>query len=307
VLRNVLLWASKNPFLAERLPRYRFVRRATRRFLPGETLEEAVTAAERLKVEGIPTTTLSLLGENVTSAAEADEVADEYLRAMETVESAGIDTELSVKLTQLGLDQSPDEARHRLDRLARACDGGRLLWIDMEGSEYLDATLELFKAVREDHPNVGLCLQAYLHRTAEDLEGLLPLHPAIRLVKGAYREPPEVAFRRKADVDRNYVRLAGTLLRARRNGRAGRPVFGTHDPNMVGEANRLAYELGLEKEAYEFAMLYGIQAAEQARLARSGYGMRVLISYGQGWFPWYMRRLAERPANVWFVVRQLVG
>ena len=299
MLRNALLWASTNPYLAERLPRYRCparkvpcrFRRATRRFLPGETLEEAVTAAERLKVGGIPTT-LTLLGENVTSSAEADEVADEYLHAMETVARAGIDTELSVKLTQLGLDQSPDGTRHRLDRLARACDGGRLLWIDMEGSEYLDATLELFRAVREDHPNVGLCLQAYLHRTAEDLEGLLPLHPAIRLVKGAYREPPE---------------LAGTLLRARRNGRAGRPVFGTHDPNMVGEANRLAYELGLEKEAYEFAMLYGIQAAEQARLARSGYGMRVLISYGQGWFPWYMRRLAERPANVWFVVRQLVG
>jgi proline dehydrogenase len=180
------------------------------------------------------------------------------------------------------------------------------VWIDMESSHYVDLTLELFRGLREDHQNVGLCLQAYLHRAADDLEALLPLHPAIRLVKGAYREPPEVAFSRKSEVDHNFVRLAGALLRARKGGRAGRPVFGTHDPRMIGEANRLAHELGLDKEAYEFAMLYGIQSIEQARLARAGYGMRVLISYGEGWFPWYMRRLAERPANVWFVVKQLV-
>ncbi len=305
MLRNALLWASTNPFLAQRLPQYRFVRKATRRFLPGETLDEAVTEAERLRNEGIPTT-LTLLGENVSTDAEADGVTEHYLRAMETVTRAGIDAEISVKLTQLGLDRSVDGARHRLDRLARAGDGSRLVWVDMESSAYVDGTLEIFRSVREDHQNVGLCLQAYLHRTADDLEALLPLHPAIRLVKGAYREPPEVAFARKADVDRNFVRLSGTLLRARRDGRAGRPVFGTHDPRMVAEANRLGHELGLDKGAYEFSMLYGIQPGEQSRLARAGYGMRVLVSYGEGWFPWYMRRLAERPANVWFVVKQLV-
>lgn len=305
MLRNALLWASTNPFLARRLPRYRFVRKATRRFLPGETLEEAVTEAQRLRTEGI-SGTLTILGENVASEAEADGVTEDYLRAMEMVTRAGLDGEISVKLTQLGLDLSADGARHRVDRLARAGDGGKMVWIDMESSDYVDLTLEVFRAVREDHQNVGLCLQSYLHRTADDLESLLPLHPAIRLVKGAYREPPEVAFSRKTDVDRNFVRLTGTLLRARKGGRAGRPVIGTHDPRMVAEANRLAHELGVEKEAYEFAMLYGIQAGEQARLARAGYGMRVLISYGEGWFPWYMRRLAERPANVLFIANNIV-
>ncbi len=148
--------------------------------------------------------------------------------------------------------------------------------------------------MREDHQNVGLCLQSYLSAPKQDLEELLPLHPAIRLVKGAYKEPPSVAFSRKAEVDQNFIRLTGQLLRARREGRAGRPVIGTHDPRMVGEANRMAHELGLAKDAYEIAMLYGIQTAEQERLVRTGHSVRVLISYGSHWFPWYMRRLAER-------------
>ena len=177
----------------------------------------------------------------------------------------------------------------------------------MEGSAYVDRTLEIFRSVKEEKGNVGLCLQSYLLRTEADLESLLPLDPAIRVVKGAYNEPPSVAFPNKADVDRNFVKIAQTLLRARLNGGSGRPVFGTHDPKMIGEANRIAYELGLGKDRYEFAMLFGIQRAEQERLAATGHGMRVLVSYGSAWFPWYMRRLAERPANLWFVAKQLIG
>lgn len=305
MLRNALLWASTNPFLAERLPTYGFVRKATSRFMPGETLEAALTEAVRLQGEGIPTT-FTLLGENVNTPAEADTVVEHYLQVLEAVRGRGLDTEVSVKPTQLGLDLGAEEATQRLERIVRAGEGA-LVWVDMESSPYVDVTLEMFRSVREDHPNVGLCLQAYLHRTQKDLEDLLPLSPAIRLVKGAYKEPADVAFPKKADVDQNFVRLTSLLLRARKEGRAGRPVIGTHDPRMIGEANRMAYELGLAKEAYEVAMLYGIQTAEQQRLVRTGHTVRVLVAYGKHWFPWYMRRLAERPANVWFVVKQLVG
>lgn len=306
MLRNALLWASTNPFMAERLPRWGFVRRATRRFLPGEELEDALVEARRLAGEGMATT-VTRLGENVTDDGEADAVMEHYLEVIEEVGRRGLDTEISVKLTQLGLDRGVDGARRRLERLVRACDAGSLVWVDMESSAYVDATLEIFRSVRQDHPNLGVCLQAYLRRTADDLEALLPLRPAVRIVKGAYKEPPEVAFPRKQDVDRSFVTLTGRLLRARRDGEAGRPVLGTHDARMVAEANRIAHELELDPEAYEFAMLYGIGTEEQARLARRGYTVRVLIAYGAHWFPWYMRRLAERPANVWFVARQLFG
>jgi proline dehydrogenase len=301
----MLLWASTNPFMAQRLPTYGFVKRATRRFLPGETLEDALREAERLRDEGAPTT-FTLLGENVSTEDEADTVQDHYLQVLEGIRGSGLDTEVSVKLTQLGLDHGVEPARKRLERIVRACDPGSMVWVDMESTAYVDPTLEVFRGVREDHENVGLCLQAYLHRTKRDLEDLMPLHPAIRLVKGAYKEPPELAFPRKRDVDQNFVRLTGMMLQARAAGRFGRPVVATHDPRMVGEANRLAYELGLPKDAYEIAMLYGIQTAEQERLIRTGHTLRVLVAYGSHWFPWYMRRLAERPANVAFVLKQLV-
>ncbi len=305
MLRNALLWASTNAFLSERLPRYGFVRAATRRFMPGETVEDGLREAERLKGEGA-SATLTLLGEHVATAAEADAVMDHYLGVLEAVRARGLDTEISVKPTQLGLDLGADGARRRLERIVRACDPGALVWVDMESSSYVDTTLELFRAVREDHENVGLCLQSYLRRTPEDLAALLPLRPAIRVVKGAYKEGASVAFPRKADVDENFRRLSGMLLKARAEGRAGRPVIGTHDPRMIAEAGRMAHELGVGRDAYEVSMLYGIQTGEQERLVRTGHTVRILISYGTAWFPWYMRRLAERPANVWFVVKNLI-
>lgn len=304
MLRATLLWASTNPLLAQKLPRYRFVQRATRRFMPGEELGDALTAAERLAKVGVSATT-TLLGENLNSLEEADGVVRHYQGALREIGARGLDAEISVKPTQLGLDFGVDEARKRLAQLAESTSS--LVWMDMEGSEHVDATLDIFRSVKQEQGNVGLCLQSYLHRTADDLEALLPLDPAIRLVKGAYNEPADVAFPKKSDVDRSFVTLTQTLLRARLNGGQGRPVFGTHDPKMIGEANRIAYELGLDKDKYEFAMLFGIQRAEQERLARTGHEVRVLVSYGAAWFPWYMRRLAERPANLWFVAKQLVS
>ena len=304
MLRNALLWASTNPTMAEKLPRYGFVRKATKRFMPGEERSDALREAGSLAQHGIATT-ITLLGENLTSLGEADEVVEHYRTSLAEIEAAGLDTEISIKPTQIGLDFGADHARDRLSALARATSSP--VWVDMESSKYVDPTLEIFRSVRQEAPNVGLCLQSYLRRTLKDLELLLPLEPAIRLVKGAYNEPASVAFAQKGEVDRNFVVLSQTLLRARANGGAGRPVFGTHDPRMIGEVNRIAYELGLDKSRYEFGMLFGIQRAEQQRLARAGHRVRVLISYGTAWFPWYMRRLAERPANLWFVAKQIVA
>jgi proline dehydrogenase len=302
MLRNALLWASTNPFLAERLPRYGFVKRATRRFMPGEGLEDALTAARSLAADGIAST-LTLLGENITTADSADGVAEHYRTVLDAAVANDLDVEISVKPTQVGLDFGATATHDRIDGLVSAT--SKTVWIDMEHSPHVDATIDIYRSLRKRHGNVGLCLQSYLHRTEADLEGLLPLDPSIRLVKGAYREPPEIAFPAKGDVDRNFVKLAGRLLRARAQGGKGRPVIGSHDPRMIGEANRLAFELGLDKSAYEYGLLYGISQGEQARLARGGNRVRVLISYGSAWFPWYMRRLAERPANLWFVAKQL--
>jgi proline dehydrogenase len=303
VLRNALLWASANPAMAEKLPRMHFVQKATKRFMPGEELGDALRGAATLGEAGIKST-VTLLGENVEAHAEADAVVTEYVAALRKVADSELDTEVSVKLTQLGLDFGVAEATERLGRIAEST--ASLVWVDMEGSDTVDDTLKVFRAVKERAGNVGLCIQSYLRRTEEDLAALLPLDPAIRVVKGAYKEPPTVAYAKKSEVDRNFVRLTQTLLRARLNGGEGRPVLGTHDSRMIGETNRIAYELGLPKEQYEFGLLYGIEREEQARLVRTGHEVRVLLCYGSAWFPWYMRRLAERPANLWFVAKQLV-
>jgi proline dehydrogenase len=304
MLRQALLWASTNPLLAERLPRYGFVKRATRRFMPGERLEDALGAAGGLAETGIAAT-LTLLGENLRSEAEADEVEAHYLESVAAIGSRGLDAEISVKPTQLGLDFDVGRTRDRIARLMRATPS--TVWIDMESSKYVDATLEIFRSLRAESANVGVCLQAYLHRTEADLAALLPLDPSIRIVKGAYQEAPSVAMAKKSDVDRAFVRAASRLLRARAKGGTGRPVIATHDPRMIAEANRMAVELGLAKSSFEYALLFGIARQEQQRLARHGYRVRVLISYGSAWFPWYMRRLAERPANLWFVAKQIFG
>jgi proline dehydrogenase len=304
MLRQALLWASTNPFLAERLPRYGFVKRATRRFMPGEQLEDALGAVGALAEAGIAST-LTLLGENHSAEAEADEVVAHYLDGLRMIAERKVDAEISVKPTQLGLDYDMGRTRDRIAKLMKATTS--VVWIDMESSKYVDRTLEIYRSLRAEGANIGVALQAYLHRTNADLDALLPLDPSIRIVKGAYQEPPTVAMAKKSDVDRAFVRAASRLLRARAKGGTGRPVIATHDPRMIAEANRLAVELGLQKSSFEYALLFGIARQEQQRLARHGYRVRVLISYGSAWFPWYMRRLAERPANLWFVAKQIFG
>jgi proline dehydrogenase len=249
---------------------------------------------------------LTELGEQVTSRTEAEAVRDHYLGVFDRIRRRTLPAHVSVKLTHLGLEGDRDACvRDVLALAAKAEQSRSVLWIDMEESRYVDATLDVYRRVKGEWANVGVCLQAYLRRTAADLEGLFALAPAIRLVKGAYNEPADVAFPRKRDVDANYFKLAVRLLTEAARQRA-KPVFGTHDFGLVARIREAAAALALDGGSYEFHLLYGIRAAQQRALAAQGVGVRVLISYGSAWFAWYMRRLAERPANVWFVLRNLV-
>jgi proline dehydrogenase len=304
--RTLLLRASESPTLRRQIQDRRFARRAVRRFMPGESLEDALSAAADLERAGL-STTLTRLGENLRDAAEMDAVAAHYVDVVRSVAERGLDCEVSVKLTHLGLDDGTDEPRRRVGAIAGAAAAhGARIWIDMEGSAYLERTLRVYRELLAVHRNVGLCLQAYLRRTPEDLEALLPLGAAIRLVKGAYQESAAIAFARKRDVDDAYFRLATRLLRDTAAG-GSRHVVATHDLRLVRLVRAAAGAIELPAEQVEFAMLYGIQSAAQRQLAAEGCRVRVLISYGDGWYPWFMRRLAERPANVLFVLRNLVG
>jgi proline dehydrogenase len=302
--RSLLLRASRSQWLARQMRDRAFVRRAVRRFMPGEDLPSALAAAQDLSRTKIGSV-LTELGEQVTNPGEAQAVRDHYLDVLARIKERRLDAHISIKLTHLGLDIDRENCFRHIAALAtRSAEVGTRIWIDMEESRYVDVTLDLFRRAQAGRPNVGVCLQAYLRRTPADLESLLPLKPAIRLVKGAYNEPAEVAFPSKRDVDEQYFRLASRLLE--HVGDGALPVFGTHDMRLVRRLGDQAAGVGLDPGSCEFHMLYGIGTGDQQALARAGHTVRVLISYGTAWFAWYMRRLAERPANVWFVVRNIV-
>lgn len=301
--RNALLWISENRKLRQALPKYKFIRRAVSRFMPGERLEDALVAAEELKPQSI-NTVFTLLGENVADERESRQEVEHYIDMLRQIHKRGLDTYVSVKLTHLGLDLDENLCvNNLLAIITEAKSLSNIVWIDMEQSSYVDRTIAVYKRVRKDNPNVGLCLQAYLYRTQKDLTGLLPLVPAIRFVKGAYKEPTTIAFKKKSDVDKNFFKLSKTVLTEVKNG--AKLAVGTHDSKLIRAIQEEAAKMGVAKTEFEFHLLFGIQTGEQARLAREGYSIRVLISYGSFWFPWYVRRLAERPANVWFVVRKM--
>ena len=304
-MRRMFLWASHNRWLKERLPRFPFMQRAVRRFMPGVTMESALDAAVPLQTAGIATM-YTRLGENLSSLAEADEVADHYIALLDAIKSRGIRGEVSVKPTQLGLDHDEDATLAHMVRIAEhAAVTGSYLWIDMEGSLYTEATIRLYERLRAVQPATGICLQAYLKRTAGDLARLMPLDPAIRLVKGAYDEPEAIAYRDKRRVDSNFVGLATRMLL---DGR-GRPIrlgLGTHDVELIEQIAETVAPAGVGHDSFEIEMLFGIRVGEQYRLAKAGYQVCTLIAYGEHWYPWYMRRLAERPANVTFAIRSLL-
>jgi proline dehydrogenase len=270
-------------------------------------MADALRAAAELKPQGI-TTILTKLGENLTKVEEAEQVTLHYLELLDRIAAAGLDAQISVKPTQLGLDLDRQLCERNIDRLIeRAGTRGNFVWIDMESSTYVDPTLALYRRTRAKSARVGIALQAYLYRTEQDVESLIPLGAAIRIVKGAYLEPPEVAFPKKHDVDENFFKLCTRLLAEDARKAGGLLHIASHDGRLIDRLGAWIAQHGVPQSAYENAMLYGIQRGQQARLADEGRRLRVLISYGEYWFPWYMRRLAERPANVWFVVRTMFG
>jgi proline dehydrogenase len=272
--------------------------------MPGETMDDALGAADTLRNKKIGTV-FTHLGENIQDRSEAQRVTEHYLEVLKRIREKGLHAEISVKLTQLGLDLSPDLCFEHLEAIIERAQKESIVWVDMEASSYVDATLDLYRRALTAHANVGVCLQAYLRRTKDDLARLLPLRPSIRLVKGAYNEPPEIAFPRKRDVDENYFELGKQMLRAKQLNPCMRAAFGTHDVALIRRLADFASTEGFAKRDFEVQMLYGIQRAEQERLAGEGFSSIVLVAYGSYWYPWFVRRLAERPANLWFMVRNV--
>jgi proline dehydrogenase len=304
LMRSLLLAASQNQWLRDRATHYSFVRNSVSRFMPGESLEDALGAAQTLRSKRIGAV-FTHLGENIKDRSEAQQVTEHYLEVLDRIQQKGLQAEISVKLTQLGLDLSSDLCFDNLKTILERARKDSIVWVDMEASNYADVTLDVYRRALQLYPNVGVCLQAYLHRTKDDLSKLLPLRPSIRLVKGAYNEPPEVAFPHKQDVDENYFALAKEMLIAKKENRCVRAAFGTHDLALIRRLSEFASMEGLAKAGLEVQMLYGIQRAEQERLANAGCTSIVLVSYGSYWYPWFVRRLAERPGNLWFMLRNV--
>jgi proline dehydrogenase len=301
----ILVRLSQSPRAQRIVTDWRFVRRAVRRFVAGETLDDALEAVRRLNADGIEAT-LDFLGENTRSAAEAQACAEEYARLLDRIAAEGLRSHASLKITQMGLDLDEGLCLENLHRvLERARAHGNFLRLDMEGSATTGRTLRVFDRLRDGYEGVGPVLQSYLYRTAGDLERLLRRRINVRLCKGAYREPPEIAYPAKSDVDRNYVRLAERLMKAASQDRAF-AALATHDPRIQRWARLSARRYNLDGRRFEFQMLYGVRRDLQQRLVRGGFRVRVYVSYGTHWYPYFMRRLAERPANLLFVLKHLI-
>jgi proline dehydrogenase len=304
--RSILLAAARNQTLNNFALHSAVVKRATRKFMPGEHPEDALEAGAAIAATGRGLI-FTQLGEAITRADAAIAVRDHYLGFLNQIRAKNLPAHISVKPTQLGLDLSFVECERHLQTLAaKAEQTGSALWLDMEDSSYVDRTLDLYEALKKNHQSTGVALQAYLYRTPDDLSRLMPLAPVVRLVKGAYDEPAKVAFAKKSDTDRAYFELASQMLdAARANGCT--PIFGTHDLSLIERIVERAAATGVAKGSYQIHMLYGIRDSAQTRLVTDGHIVKTLISYGAAWYRWYMRRLAERPANVMFVVKSMFG
>lgn len=300
MLRTLLLQLSQSRALAAWLTRNRFARRMSRRFVAGETLEEACAAARACNQRGM-SATLDHLGENVTNPDQARRAQQTYLRIFDCIEQQQLQANVSLKLTQLGLDLDMEFCARLLEpvvRRAEAC--GSFVRIDMESSAYTERTLQLCKRMRAISPAVGAVIQSYLYRSEQDIRELIALGCRIRLCKGAYKEPPQIAFPRKADVDANFIRLMQMLLSSDLY-----HAIATHDPRMIQATKDFARIRSIGPDRFEFQMLYGIRPDLQQQLVREGYRVRIYIPFGRDWFPYFMRRLAERPANLFFLLKNL--
>ncbi|HSS21034.1 MAG TPA: proline dehydrogenase family protein [Pyrinomonadaceae bacterium] len=301
--RSALIYLSRHEGLKDFAARFRLFKRLTTRFVAGEDINEAVAAIQEINAEGC-SASFDHLNESVANPAEAQGEVEEYLQILDRIDATKIDSNVSIKLTQFGLELDPElaykNARAVVENAARR---GNFVRVDMESSAVTQKTIDIFKRLRSEFGlnDVGIVLQSYLHRTYADAEELVKLPARIRICKGAYNEPPEVAFPEKKDVDDNYVRVMQLLL-------ASGTYHGiaTHDPKMIDATVDFSTREGIPKSAFEFQMLYGVRRDLQRQLAKDGYNMRVYVPYGKHWYPYFMRRLAERPANIWFVMKNLL-
>lgn len=300
-LRRTILYLSRHKALREWVETSQAARRLSSRFVAGSRLEDAIDVCRRIRADGI-TATLDYLGENVKSLDEAAACRDAYLTMLRAMQEAGAEPNVSLKLTQFGLDLSESACAENVAALVKAAEGiGGFVRIDMEGSAYTERTLALVTRVHREHSACGTVVQSYLHRSAADIEALEEERIRVRLVKGAYLEPPAIAFPDKAHVDRNYLSLAKQLLS---NGEY--PAIATHDERMIEAVERFVSENGIGRDRFEFQMLYGIRRDLQRRLVKEGYRLRLYVPFGEAWYPYFMRRLAERPANLLFFARSLL-
>jgi len=301
LMRDLISWLSTKPLFTRPIARTGMRLGFARRFIAGETLEEALQVATELNAKGLPVI-MNQLGENVSEQREAEAAYESYRRILHELEARKIDGCITIKPTQLGLDFAPDLCRKLTLRLAEdAAASGNFVEIDMEHSAVAETTVTLFEHVRGRHENVGLAVQSYLHRTESDLRRLEHFHPKIRLVKGAYQEPPAIAFPEKRQVDDSFRSLMRILFAD-----GFYPAIATHDESMIGLARELARERGTSADGWEVQMLLGVRRDLQERLAREGCRVRVYVTFGTQWVPYFMRRLAERPANVAFVLRSVL-
>jgi len=299
-VRAFLLFLSRRKSLRKWLEKSPLARRLAARFVAGDTLADALEAGRRINSEGI-SLTLDHLGENVSSTAEAEASRDVYLQALEEIARNGIRCNVSLKLTQFGIDISEQACRANVEQLARrAKELNNFVRVDMESSNHTERTLQLVTDLHAQYGTVGAVIQAYLYRSEKDIEMLCRRGIRVRLCKGAYLEPPEVAFQRKADVDKNFVDLMKLLLAT-----GTYPAIATHDPKMIEETKNFARGKNITPESFEFQMLYGIRRDLQRRLVAEGYRLRLYVPFGKAWYPYFMRRLAERPANLIFFARNL--
>lgn len=306
LVRDFIFWLSTKRrvtnLIARRGMKYGFARR----FVAGESLEEALAASHELCANG-RSVSLNHLGENVATEAAAREVCAGYLHMIEELHANNLRGNISIKLTQLGLDIDKELCRAMAREIAaRAAALNRTIEMDMEGSAYTDVTLDIFESVQRELGNCCVAVQAYLYRSEKDLQRLAAVKPKIRLVKGAYREPKTIALQKKAEVDANFKKLTTQLLEGAREG-AFFPAFASHDPFMVAHAQAEAKRLALEKSKYEFQMIYGIRRDLQEQVHAAGDTLQVYVPFGTDWCPYFMRRLSERPANCWFVLRSLLA
>jgi len=300
--RSALIYLSRHEGLKDFAAHFTLFKKLTTRFVAGETIEEAIAAIKELNAEGC-SASFDHLNESVGSPAEADAEVDEYLHILERIDETGINSNVSIKLSQFGLGLDPELAyRNARTVVADAARRGNFVRVDMEGSDFTQSTIDIFKRLRAEFGlnDVGIVLQSYLRRTYADAQDMVEIPARIRICKGAYNEPPEVAFPDKKDTDENYIRVMQLLLSS-----GIYHGIATHDPKMIDATIDYANRQGIGKEAFEFQMLYGVRRDLQRQLAKDGYNMRIYVPYGKHWYPYFMRRLAERPANIWFVMKNI--